>query len=412
MDDVRSFLRLVERAPMPDLWPDVASRTPSPLVPASPAPGRRVAAATIALAVAAAGFVFVYEAVRSRDTRFGAGTPTPTLEPGPLAGEPTITAEIPVPEGLTAYDIAVGAGAAWVALDEGVIDDGGGGAIGRIDPVTNEIVAQIPLETSPYRDQIAATDDAVWVASGRAIERIDPATNEVVARVDIGDRSAVAVAADATAVWALGIATPSEDVGESTGSLVRIDPASNAIVADISLGSHPVGYLDELRIGAGSVWILGVRLNESNNDEFGSDLIRVDPASNEIVARIPVGGFNMAVGTDGVWVRFPADGVLDSPSESWLWTRVDASTNEPSSPFAFEEVDPGAGLRLVASGALWAVGYDEQGDVRVTSFDPTTLQVVTQSDAIGSNLNDATVDAATRTAWIATGRAIVRLDIA
>lgn len=410
MDDVRSFLRLVERAPMPDLWPDAASRTPGPLPP-SAGPGSRVAAATIALVVAAAGFVFVYEAVRPFDTRSRAGTPTPPFEPEALTGEPTITAEIPVPEGLTTYDMAVGAGAAWVALDEGVIDDGGGGAIGRIDPATNEIVAQIPVESSPYRDQIAATDDAVWVASRRAIERIDPATNEVVAQVDIGDRSAAAVAADATAVWALGIATPADDIGESTGSLIRIDPASNAIVADISLGSHPVGYLDELRLGAGSVWVLGVRLNGSNNDEFGSDLIRVDPASNEIVAEIPVGGFHMAVGTDEVWVRFPADGVLDSPSESWLWTRVDASTNEPSPPFAFDEVDPADGLRLVASGALWAVGYDEQGDVRVTSFDPTTLQVVAQSEAIGANLNGATVDAATRTVWIATGRTIVRLDI-
>jgi hypothetical protein len=57
------------------------------------------------------------------------------------------------------------------------------------------------------------------------------------------------------------------------------------------------------------------------------------------------------------------------------------------------------------------VGYDEQGDVRVTSFDATTLEVVTQSDAIASNLTDAAVDAATRTVWIATGETIVRLDI-
>ena len=368
-----------------------------------------MAAATIARVVAAGGFVLAYEAIRPRS---GAGTPTPRVEPGPLTSEPMITAEIQVPEGLTAYDIAVGAGAAWVGLDEGDVDDGGGGSIGRIDLATNEIVAQIPVESSPYRDQIAATDAAVWVASGRAIVRIDPATNEVVARVDIGDRTATAVAADATAVWALAVATPSADLDEWTGSIIRVDPASNTIVADISLGSHPVGYLDELRLGAGSVWVLGIRWDESTNDEFGSDLIRVDPASNEIVARIPVGGVHMAVGTDEVWVRFPADGVLDSPSESWLWTRVDAATNEPSPPFAFDEVDPGSDLRLAAPEALWAVGYDEQGDVRVTSFDPATLQAVTQSDAIGSNLHGAVVDPATRTVWIATGDKVVRLDIA
>src|SRR5688572_14056710 len=99
MDDVRSLVRLVERAPVPDLWPDIESRKPGPLPPA-PGPDGRVVAAMLALAVAVAGFVFVYEAVRPHDTRSGAGKPTPAFEPGHLTGEPTITAEIPVPEGL------------------------------------------------------------------------------------------------------------------------------------------------------------------------------------------------------------------------------------------------------------------------------------------------------------------------
>jgi streptogramin lyase len=409
MDDVRSFVRLVERAPTPDLWPDIASRTPRSLPP-SRGPRRRVAAAVTALVVGAAGFLFIYDAVRPDATRSGTGTPTP--EPSPLIGEPTISAEIPVPDGLTAYDVAVGAGAVWVALDEGVVDDGGGGSIGRIDPATNEIVAQIAVERTPYRDQIAATPDAVWIASGSAVERIDPATNEIVARVEIGDRSAAAVAADATGVWVLAIAASSDDVTEWTGSLIRIDPTANAIVADIPLGSHPVGYQDELRLGAGSVWILGVRWDESTNDEYGSDLIRVDPANDEIVARIPVGGVHMAVGTDEVWVRFPADGVVDSPDESWLWTRVDATTNEPSLAFAFDESDPGGGLRRVTPEAAWAVGYDEQGNVRVTSYDPATLQVMAQSAPIRSDLHGAAVDSVTRTVWITTGDSVVRLDIA
>jgi streptogramin lyase len=371
-----------------------------------------MAAAVTALVVGAAGFVFVYEAVRGDDSRSGTGTPTPAVEPNPLTGKPTITAEIAVPDGLTAYDVDVGAGAVWVALDEGIVDDGGGGSIGRIDPATNEIVDLIPVERTPYRDQIAATGDAVWVASGSAVERIDPTTNEVVARVEIGDRSAAAVAADATGVWVLAIAAPSNNVTEWTGSLIRIDPTANAIVADISLGSHPVGYQDELRLGAGSVWILGVRWDESTNDEYGSDLIRVDPATDEIVARIPIGGVHMAVGADEVWVRFPADGVVDSPDESWLWTRVDATTNEPSPPFAFDESDPGDGLRLVTSEALWAVGYDDEQEGRVTSYDPVTLEVMERSAPVGSSLHGAEVDGATRTVWIATGATIVRFDIA
>ena len=411
MRDVDSLVRLVDRAPVPDLWSDIQSRTPGP-VPAAPRPGRRVAAAVTALAVAALGFVFVYTAVRPDDALQGPGTPAPTTEPGSLTGEPTISAEIPVPDDLTAYDIAVGAGAAWVALDEGVVDDGGGGVIGRIDPATNEITARIRVERSPYRDQIAATDEAVWVASGEEILRIDPATNEIVARVAIGDRFAAAVAADDTATWVLASSIHSDDPAQWTGSLVRIDPTSTAIVADIPLGSFPVGYHDELRLGAGSVWLLGIRLLDPGGPEYGSDLIRVDPATNEIAARIPVGGFHMAVGPKEVWVRFPADGVVDSPDDQWLWTRIDVSTDEPSSPFAFEAATVRHdGLRLVTTDALWAVGYDDQDKVRVASLDPTTLHVVTQSDAIGSSFGGAVVDTDTRTVWITSGKTIVRLDI-
>ena len=113
-----------------------------------------------------------------------------------------------------------------------------------------------------------------------------------------------------------------------------------------------------------------------------------------------------------MWVRFPADGLVDSPGESWLWTRVDATTNEPSPPFAFDESDPGDGLHLVTPEALWAVGYDELGDVRVTSYDPATLEVVARSTPIHPDLHGAAVDVATRTVWITTGERIVRLDIA
>jgi DNA-binding beta-propeller fold protein YncE len=412
MHDVHSLVRLVDRAPVPDLWSDIQSRMPGRVQPAA-GPGRRTAAAVIGLAIAAIGFVFVYAAVRPDDARQGVGTPTSTTEPDALTGEPTITARIPVPEDLTAYDIAVGAGAAWVALDEGILDDGGGGVIGRIDPETNEITAQIPVERSPYRDQIAATDGAVWVASGEEILRIDPATNEIVARVAIGDRFAAAVAADETATWVLASSIHSGNPAEWTGSLVRIDPISTTIVADIPLGSFPVGYHNELRLGAGSVWLLGVRLLDPGGPEYGSDLVRVDPATNAVAARIPVGGFHMAVGPEEVWVRFPADGVVDSPDDRWMWTRVDVSTGEPSSPFAFEAATvQHDGLRLVTTDALWAVGYDDQDEVRVTSFDPTTLHVSTQSDAIGPILSGAVVDADTRSAWIATGETIVRLDIA
>ena len=160
-------------------------------------------------------------------------------------------------------------------------------------------------------------------------------------------------------------------------------------------------------LGAGSVWVLGVRWFEDEDAEYGSDLIRIDPSTNAISARIPVGGFNMVMGTDEVWVRFPADGVFEGP-ERWLWTRVDVLTNEPSDPFEFDD----SGLRLVSPDALWSVGHDEQENVRVTRFDPETLQVVARSEPIRSYFTDAALDVTSGTVWVSAVYRVVRVDIA
>jgi hypothetical protein len=87
---------------------------------------------------------------------------------------------------------------------------------------------------------------------------------------------------------------------------------------------------------------------------------------------------------------------------------VDVLTNEPSEPFEFDD----AGLRLVTPNALWSVGYDEQENVRVTRFDPETLQVVARSEPIRSHFTDAALDTPSGTVWVSAVYSVVRVDIA
>lgn len=323
------------------------------------------------------------------------GSPSPSPE---LAGTARVTATIPLPADSTGGGLSVGAGSLWSGLND---THGRNGAVLRIDPATNEIVATVAVAEGPSRKRIAATDNAVWVASTGLLQRIDPATNSVVASVAIPDRSISAVAADSSDVWAVTI-------GADGGVLVRVDTATNAIVAEVPLGSQITGYEDEVKIGAGSVWVIGVGWIERENAEYGSDLIRVDPASNTVVSRIPVGGFRMAVGPDAVWVTFPADGVFNTSGERWLWTKVDVRTNEASQPFRFQAVS----LALVTPDGLWSVDYDDQEFVRVTRSDPATLAVVSRSEPVRSYFHDAVLDPTSATVWVATLNAIVRLDIA
>jgi len=215
--------------------------------------------------LATTGIVFAVGAFRSDTTPIGHPSPAAQTSPGPsLTGEPRITAEIPLldagVDGGTG-GIAVGAGSAWVGLQRG---ETGPGSVVPIDLATNEIAAEIRLRDTPWRDRIAATDEGVWVASSELLERIDPATNTVVARVELPDRSITAMTADAAAVW---VVTIGDDGGQPTGTLVRIDTATNEIAAEIPLGPEVAGYNDSVMLGAGSVWVLGVRWFEEEDVE-------------------------------------------------------------------------------------------------------------------------------------------------
>jgi hypothetical protein len=402
-DSVRSFVEQVDRASTPDLWKDIRSRTAGP-PPPDRGRGRRLVDAAVAIVVAVAALAIAYGALHFDREASTVGTQTPA--PVPM-GEPRITAAIPLPKDSIGLGVAVGAGSAWVGVGLDLETDQRTGELLRIDLATDDVVARIPM-TQPS-GAIAATDDAVWVASHALLERIDPATNAVVTEVHVPGRQVSAIVADSTDVWAVTIADVSDDGARGVGSLIRIDQASNEIVAEIPLGSQLTGYDDEVRLGAGSVWVLGVRWIEHEDAEYGSDLIRVDPSTNEIVARVSVGGFDMVVGADEVWVKFPADGVFDETADRWVWTRVNVQTNEASEPFAFE----GDGLQLVSPEALWSVGYDEDNEnVRVTRFDPRTLQVEARSEPIHPYFTGVVLDPASGTVWISAVREIVRVDIA
>lgn len=407
-DDLRSLVHQVERASVPDLWDEARLRTPRALPP-DPKLSQRVVAGSVAIVLAVLALAFAYEMLRP-DRQPSVGETT-TLSPSvpsplpPLVGEPRISAEIPLPDGAVPDGVAVGAGSAWVGIASGAENQIG--SLLRVDLDTNEIVATIPLTATPARNRIAATDAAVWVGSSDVVERIDPATNEVVARVALSGRDVSALAADGTSVWVVAIARPSDLGLQGTGTLIRIDPSTNGIAAEIPLGAGATGYEDQVRIGDGSVWVLGPRL-VNDNTEQGGDLLRIDPRTNEIVATIPIDGFQMVVGPDAIWVRSPKDGLFDESGEAWIWVRVDPLTNEISSPFAFDDV----GLRLVTDEALWSVGY-EHGDgwIRVTRFSPTSLEVQARSEPIRLLFNDAAIDPRTRTIWIAAFDRIIRIDI-
>jgi len=82
MRDLKERLRDIEGFAPPDLWGEISGREQRPLPPTL-APGRRVAAAALALAVAVTGLVFVSRAFRSSTGPAPVG-PVPDVSDGPI----------------------------------------------------------------------------------------------------------------------------------------------------------------------------------------------------------------------------------------------------------------------------------------------------------------------------------------
>ena len=199
----------------------------------------------------------------------------------------SVTATIPVggtgsgPDG-----VAVGAGAVWVPVAVP-------GALWGIDPRTNRVTSKIPLD-GPLRGTIsvAATRETVWVAccgepsgdaqgSGGRLLRVDPRRGRVVADIPL-PAMPVAIAADSSAAW----------VATAGGQVLQVSQKRHRVTATIDAGG-PLGFSQTIAVGPGGVWLA---------DPFDEQIVRIDPQSRRVMARIPAGAATtLAVTTDDVW---------------------------------------------------------------------------------------------------------------
>jgi len=223
--------------------------------------------------------------------------------------------------------LAFGAGAVWVPMAVP-------GAVWRIDPASNRVVARISLG-GPLREAISvsATRGAVWVASRGEGERgvllrVDPARQRVVAEIPL-DGVPTAVAAGPTAAW----------VVTAGGRVLVVDAKRNRVAGSVNTGGGPLlGFSQTIALGGGGVWLA---------EPFAEQVVRIDPANRRVVARIPAGAAtNLAVGQGAVWV-VSSRGLL----------RIDIGERR------VVVAVPASELRLTllvttGGGAVWAAGWN------------------------------------------------------
>jgi len=142
-------------------------------------------------------------------------------------------------------------------------------------------------------------------------------------------------------------------MADAAGALVRINPATNTVIATIQIapGSFAVAF------GGDAIWV-------TSNAE--SVLTRVDPNTNTVVATIPVGQKPrfLAVGAGSVWTLNQGDGTI---------SRVDMTTNRLTA--SIDAGLPGGGGEIaVGAGSVWVTMME----IPLTRIDVATNAVVQQ----------------------------------
>src|SRR5215210_8945575 len=184
-----------------------------------------------------------------------------------------------------------------VAFDSVWVSNPRAGAVQRIDPKTNQIVAEVKVNRPVAA--MASGFGSVWVASrgDKSIVRIDPKSNTAGATVPAAiPDSEASIAAGEGGVWV---------VTDRKGVLSRIDPETNTVVAEVEVKPRSTAAM----AGFGAVWVSNT--GDPKSKENGS-VQRVDPKTNKVVATIEVRGQPrfLAVGEGAVWVLNQADGTV------------------------------------------------------------------------------------------------------
>jgi DNA-binding beta-propeller fold protein YncE len=290
-------------------------------------PRRRWLAAALALLLLV-GLVVTGRVVAERPRTGPAPTaPATTAAPGSaFPPRPSPIVATIATDGFS-YGMATGAGALWVVGSDEVI---------RIDPATDTVAARVPVRaTGSGPAAVAVGAGAVWVpmAVPGALWGIDPDGNKVTARISLGEplRGAISVAATRDTVWVACCGAGDAGASNPGGRLLRVDPSRKRVVADIALPGAPVaiaadssatwvataggqvlmvnqkrnrvaatidaggplGFSQTIAVGAGGVWLA---------DPFDEQIVRIDPKTRRVMARIPAGPVTtLAVTGDTVW---------------------------------------------------------------------------------------------------------------
>jgi streptogramin lyase len=207
---------------------------------------------------------------------------------------------------------------------------------------------QAVVSAPGFPDWIATGYGFVWLGNGHAIERIDPKTNKPAGNVARGTQPCEGLATGFGSVWTVDC---------PSNQLIRIDPASGKVAARIAIPGSVPGGEGYIAVDATAVW---VPITQADGIDGG--LVRVDPKTNAVVAtvKLPYDSSGAAAGFGAIWVSGAAKGVV---------YRIDPATNAVAATVKVRGTP-----RFIAAGegGVWSLN---QADGSISHIDARSSRV-------------------------------------
>jgi virginiamycin B lyase len=203
--------------------------------------------------------------------------------------------------------------------------------------------AKIPIRNYPLG--VAVGGGSAWISTHRdsILYRVDSKTNRIASRIDIGQNACGQVGFGFDRVWVAHCDTAT--------SVVVIDALTEQIVGKVP--AWPLTFA----FGFGSAWMTG-QLGDNG------EILRVDPKTLEVQARIAVGhGATPFLTPNGVWSLNTEDGTV---------SRIDPTTNQVTKTTRYGE--PGDAAAAFAGGSIWIQNASRHALYR---FNPATGRTAT-----------------------------------
>jgi virginiamycin B lyase len=233
-------------------------------------------------------------------------------------------------------------------------------------------------------DWVQVADGHVWTTLGSEVAvQLNRSTGAVLRSVPLGGQSCTAMDQGFDSLWIAVCSSP--------GRLLRLDPATGRVLARIPLPDDlEIMSEGSVASGEGFVWVVTV------GDE--RTLVKIDPTSNTVVDRVPVevGVAAARAGEGALWTTNTVTGAVER--------------RDPSTGALVTSVPTGAGARFfaVGEGAVWV---QNNIDGTVTRVDPATNRAVATIPVDGGAVDGGDLAVGGGSVWArVTDSLVVRID--